>query len=129
MQRKIAITRRSFSNFVQLKFINLVDYLRSIEVFDFLTCARWIMQSSADWMTTIFKIWLYLVAAGWTEQMHVHMKLPKIQNSWIFGGFVCFLFSIYLLSFGRFTPGQNLNFKRYKTPPIIRRPIEEKPIP
>ena len=61
--------------------------------------------------------------------MHFHMKLPKIQNSEIFGGFVCFLFSIYLVSFGRFTPGHNLNFKRYKTPRIIRRPMREKPRP
>ena len=59
--------------------------------------------------------------------MHFHMKLPKIQNSKIFGGFVCFLFSIYLVSFGRFTPGQNLNFKRYKIPRIIR--MREKPRP
>ena len=61
--------------------------------------------------------------------MYFHMKLPKIQNSWIFGGFVCFLFSIYLVSFGRFTPGQNLNFKRYKIPPIIRRSMVEEPRP
>ena len=47
------------------------------------------------------------------------MKIPKIQNSWIFGGFICFLFSIYLVSFGRFTPGQNMKFMSYETPPLF----------
>ena len=52
--------------------------------------------------------------------MHFLPKNPNFLNFW---GLDFILFSIYLVSCGRFTPGQNLKFKRYETQPIIRRPM------